>query len=71
MIHQAKANSTIRITVSSAVTMYNNRKREIFSAQQNQTDKKGSEDEEGKYRMKENKDANEKERERNFLRCIE
>ena len=48
MIHQAKANSTIRITVSSAVTMYNNRKRESFSAQQNQTDKKGSKDEEGK-----------------------
>ena len=30
MIHQAKANSTIRITVSSAVTIYNDRKREIF-----------------------------------------
>ena len=48
MIHQAKANSTIRITVSSAATTYNDRKREFFQTQQIQTDKKGSEDEEGK-----------------------
>ena len=40
MIHQAKANSTIRITVSSAVTIYNDRKREFFQTQQNQTGKK-------------------------------
>ena len=66
MIHQAKANSTIRITVSSAVTMYNNRKRESFF-QHNRikpTKKEVRMKKENSERIE--KDANEKGRERKF-----